>query len=148
MAASTQVRISAEAYYQLAAYQDQTLIQLIDGEVVIGAAPIVRHQRVVRELLIVIALIARKTGGEAFGAPTEVYLDAFNVVEPDVLYLKPEYRDRIQEKRIVGPPDLVVKVLSPSTAKHDRVQKVQASQPDRGVRADRRQLQAARYLRR
>ena len=51
-----------------------------------------------------------------------------NVYEPDVLYLTPDTVCRLEEKRIVGAPDLVVEVLSPSTAKYDRQEKYEAYQ--------------------
>lgn len=51
MAEVIKTRIQAEAYYQLAEYQENTLIQLIDGEVVIGMAPNVKHQRIVSKIM-------------------------------------------------------------------------------------------------
>lgn len=120
------IRIPATQYYLLPEYEEQPLIQLIDGEVVIDMPPILKHQAIVRELLLLLGLIARTTGGTAFTAPTEVYLDVHNVYEPDVLYLTPDTQCRLEEKRIVGAPELVVEVLSPSTAKYDRHEKYQA----------------------
>lgn len=123
-----ETRISATQYYQLDDYEEHDFIQLIDGEVVIGMPPILKHQAIVRELLILFGLIARNTGGTAFSAPIEVYLDVHNVYEPDVLYLTPDTQCRLEEKRIVGAPELVVEVLSPSTAKYDRQEKYEAYQ--------------------
>ena len=61
--------------------------------------------------------IARKLGGKALTSPIEVYLDENNVFEPDVIYLKPDSQCTVGEKRLTGAPELVVEVLSPSTAK-------------------------------
>ena len=121
-------RILARDYYQLSDYEEHDFIQLIDGEVVVSMPPILKHQAIVRELLLLLGLIARNTGGTAFTAPTEVYLDVHNVYEPDVLYLTPDTDCRMEEKRIVGAPELVVEVLSPSTAKYDRQEKYEAYQ--------------------
>jgi len=70
--------------------------------------------------------IAKKSGGKAFTTPIEVYLDQYNIYQPDVLYLIPNTTCKIEEKRLTGAPDLVVEVLSPSTAKVDRLQKYEA----------------------
>lgn len=128
MVQPTKTRIHATTYYQLPEYEEQNFIQLIDGEVVIDVPPILKHQAIVRELLLLIGLIARKTGGTAFTASTEVYLDEHNIFEPDVLYLTPDTNCQMEEKRIVGAPDLVIEVLSSGTAKYDRREKYQAYQ--------------------
>jgi Uma2 family endonuclease len=122
------LRISAKDYYQLPDYDQHDLIQLIDGEVIVHMPPVPRHQAIVREILILFALQARQTGGKAYSAPIEVYLDEYNIFEPDVLYLKPDSQCVVGEKRLTGAPDLVVEVLSPGTAKHDRQEKYQAYQ--------------------
>ena len=128
MVESTRTRINASDYYQLPEYEQHDLIQLIDGEFVIGMPPVLKHQDIVREILILLTLIARQVGGKACDSPIEVYLDDHNVFEPDVLYIKPDNLGIAQqdEKRIVGAPNLVVEVLSPSTAKFDRQDKYQA----------------------
>lgn len=133
MAVPTKTRISAAAYYQLPEYSQHDLIQLIDGEVITGVPPIPRHQAVVGEILYVLITCARLRGGQAFTAPVEVYLDEHNIFEPDVLYLLPDSTCVVEEKRLNGAPDLVVEVLSPSTARIDRQQKYQAYEKN-GVR--------------
>ncbi len=128
MVDSTRIRITANDYYQLPAYAQHDLIQLIDGEVIIGMPPVLKHQAIVGEILFLLLTIARRLGGKAYTSPIEVYFDEYNVFEPDVLYIAPDNLDIAQkdEKRIVGAPNLVVEVLSPSTAKFDRQQKYHA----------------------
>ncbi len=126
MVESTRTRIHASEYYQLPEYAEHDLIQLIEGEVIVGMPPRTKHQDIVRELLIFLGLYARKSGGKAYDSPIELYLDEQNIYEPDVLYLKPNSRCAVEEKRLVGPPELIVEVLSPSTAKYDRQQKFRA----------------------
>jgi len=128
MAEIAKTRISAEAYYQSPAYEDNTLIQLIDGEVVIGMAPIIKHQQIVMKIIALFIRVAEQKQGQVFTAPTEVYLDEYNIYEPDVLYLTPDSNCAVTEKNLQGAPELVVEVLSPSTAKHDRSTKFQAYQ--------------------
>lgn len=126
MAIQPKTRISATDYYQLAEYGQHELIQLIDGEVVISVPPIPKRQAIVGEILFIFLTQAKKQGGKAFTAPIEVYLDEHNIYEPDVLYLTPNTSCLVEEKRLTGAPDLVVEVLSPSTAKFDRQEKYKA----------------------
>ena len=128
MAEAKRVRITARDFYQLPEYADHDLIELINGEVIIRMPPILKHQLLVKKILILLAQIEIQKGGVAFTAPTEVRLDDDNVFEPDVLYIQADNLAITQkdEKRIIGAPNLVVEVLSPSTAKVDRQEKYQA----------------------
>jgi Uma2 family endonuclease len=126
MVQSVQTRIIAADYFEFPEYKNHDLIQLVDGEVVIDMPPIPKHQRIVRQILLLLVRIATPKGGEVLMAPIELYLDEYNIYEPDVLYIAPDSRCRVEEKRLVGAPDLVVEVLSPGTAKHDRQQKYRA----------------------
>ncbi len=126
MVQPTKTRISAAEYFALPEYAEHNLIQLIDGEVVVGMPPLYKHQLISSEIHFFLKAIAKKRGGRAVSAPTQVYLDENNVYEPDVIYLKPDTTCGSDEKGLVGPPDLVVEILSPSTAKHDREQKYNA----------------------
>ena len=56
MAIQPVAKITAESYFQLDDYQEHDLIQLINGEVVIGMPPIPKHQRIVREILVMLTL--------------------------------------------------------------------------------------------
>lgn len=113
-------RMTAERYFQSDTYDQHDLIQLIDGEIVIDMPPIPLHQFVVGEIFVLLRSFARALGGRAYMSPIEVFLADKHVYEPDVLFLAPESQCDVQEKRLVGAPELVVEVLSPSTAKYDR----------------------------
>jgi Uma2 family endonuclease len=126
MADMTDTRITAEEYFQLPEYKEHDLIQLIDGEVIIGMPPVLKHQRIVMTITAILLKIAHKMGGEPFVAPTEVFLDENNTYQPDLLYLTRDTKCEEDGKRLIGAPELVVEVLSPSTAKHDRTTKYSA----------------------
>jgi len=126
MAQTVRNLVMAEEYFQLAEYAERDAIELIHGEVFLPVPPTPQHQRIVREILVWLTQLARARGGEAFAAPVELMLDNANVYEPDVLYLRPDSRCVVSEKRLIGAPDLVVEVLSPSTAKRDRQDKYAA----------------------
>jgi Uma2 family endonuclease len=62
--------------------------------------------------------------GEVFVAPFDVVFSRFDVVEPDLLYVSKGRLSVLTEKNVQGAPDLVVEVLSPSTAETDRTIKL------------------------
>lgn len=87
------------------------------------SAPNTNHQRISSSLHLGIgnALEAakRKSGGgacEIFAAPTDVYLEA-GVVQPDLLVVCDPAK--VSTRGIEGAPDLVVEILSQSTASKD-----------------------------
>ena len=128
MVQPTRTRINVGEYYQLPEYKQHDLIELINGEVIIGMPPILKHQLIVKRILALLTAVEARMGGIAFPAPTEVRLDDSNIFEPDVLYVQPDNLiiTRRDEKRIIGAPNLIVEVLSPGTAKFDRQEKYQA----------------------
>src|SRR4051812_4773688 len=89
--------------------------ELAYGVLRVADSPIVRHQRVVRDLTIALTAFARERQlGEVLPAPMDVVLDraAALVVQPDVLFVGEERHDIVGD-RIEGAPDLVIEVLSP-----------------------------------
>jgi Uma2 family endonuclease len=52
-----------------------------------------------------------------------VYLDDENIPQPDVIWIAPNSKCTIGEKYLIGAPDLVVEVFSPSTALRDKTDK-------------------------
>lgn len=87
--------------------------EIIGGEIYVTAAPNTRHQRLVLELTGLIWLHLRTHPvGTVFVAPTEVVFSDKESVQPDVLYVARDGRARITEKRVMGPPEWVIEVLS------------------------------------
>jgi Uma2 family endonuclease len=58
--------------------------------------------------------------GEVFVAPLDVVFTFSTVLEPDVIFVSKSRRRIVGEKNLTGPPDLVVEVVSESTATLDR----------------------------
>ncbi len=111
-------------YQDLQAFpEDNFRRELIDGELIVTAAPATRHQRVVVKLILRLGSYCEEHGGEVLTAPYDVYFSDTNVVEPDVLYVRPEHRDRLEKKFLRSAPDLVVEVSSPSTRRLELVRK-------------------------
>jgi Uma2 family endonuclease len=57
--------------------------------------------------------------GEVFGAPFDVILSRFDVVEPDLLYVSKERATEVLKDWVRGAPDLVIEVASESTRRRD-----------------------------
>lgn len=97
--------------------------ELIHGAAyAMSPAPDVRHQRVVRNLLRVLDRHFRGKPCELFVAPIDVKLSDADVVQPDLAVVCDS--DKVRATHIEGAPTLVVEVLSPSTAVHDRTRKL------------------------
>jgi len=89
-------------------------------------APFYSHQQVVFRVARVLADHVERAGlGEVAVAPVDVILDADRslIVQPDVLFVSNERKALIRDQ-VWGAPDLVVEVLSPGTAAHDRTEKL------------------------
>ena len=109
-------------YQDYANTPDDERYELINGELILAPAPNISHQRSHRKLGLQITIfVDRHELGEVFLAPTDVVLSnaETEVVQPDVLFISNERRHIITEANIQGAPDLVVEILSPSTAKRD-----------------------------
>jgi Uma2 family endonuclease len=86
--------------------------ELIDGEVFVAPSPSWRHQRLITRLGRVFdEYLEAHGGGEAIVGPMDVILADDLVPEPDFLFLS-HGQDPDNPKNVVGPPSLVVEVVS------------------------------------
>ena len=95
--------------------------QLVDGELVKEPAPTYWHQEIVGRVFV--ALKRAAPDQPVIVAPADVFIDEWNVLQPDVLMLEKGAVVRRGEPP-PGLPVLVVEVLSPWTAMRDRDVKV------------------------
>lgn len=99
--------------------------EIILGELFVSPSPVPNHQRVSGRLQAWLFNHVMEHGlGEVFTAPVDVKLSEYNVVVPDLLFVARDRLDIVGLKAIRGAPDLVVEILSPSTARQDRVRKL------------------------
>lgn len=113
-------------YDDLAGFPEDNLRrELIDGELVVTAAPSLGHQRVVARLTTRLLLYAEEQGGQVFPAPTDVFFSDTNVVEPDVVFVGPESLSKLEKKFIRSAPDIVIEVSSPTTRRLELVRKLE-----------------------
>ena len=117
------------------ALPDEPRVELIDGCFYDMAAPHGLHQAVCGFLYARLLDFVTRNRGKCypFISPFDVQLDADDktVVQPDVFVICD--RDKFQNGRIFGAPDLVIEVLSPSTRRKDMFLKLMKYQ-NAGVR--------------
>jgi Uma2 family endonuclease len=96
--------------------------ELIDGVLVMPTPASTSHERLQRFLLTVLHIfVSCRRLGEVLGSRTAVDLGIeYQVYEPDILFVAAERTYLIQEQGVMGVPDLVVEILSPSTQALDR----------------------------
>ena len=108
--------------------------EIIEGEEYKTPPPGTNHQTVVLNIAALLrAHVVSKKLGRVFVAPTAVVFSEHDAVEPDVFFISKANASIITPKNIQGAPDLVVEVLSPSTASNDRGPKLK-KYDDGGVR--------------
>ena len=103
---------------------DDQRYELIEGELLMVAAPDVLHQDLSRDLEFVMWQYVKEKGlGKVLFAPVDVVLDEENVVQPDIIFIAREHLGIVHKRGIMGGPDLVVEILSPSSIYEDRYRK-------------------------
>jgi Uma2 family endonuclease len=99
--------------------------ELVRGEVRVTPAPATRHQAIVQNLAVSLGPhVIKNNLGEVYTAPLDVRLGGDTALQPDLIFISNARAGIIQEDWIAGAPDLVVEVLSPSTAAYDRATKL------------------------
>ena len=104
--------------------------EILRGELIVSPSPNRRHQRTVLSLGRILDVhVNTQNLGEIFVAPFDVVLDADssvseNIVQPDLMFISKNRLNIITDDNIRGAPDLVIAVLSDSTARYDHVGKM------------------------
>jgi len=114
-------------YADYAEWDENIRSELYDGEVVMMATPTRKHQQVSMELVFQIRNYLEGKTCQIYAAPFSVRLfpqkdrNDTTVFEPDIVVVcDPE---KLDDKGCNGAPDLVIEIISPSTASHDRIYK-------------------------
>jgi Uma2 family endonuclease len=95
----------------------------VDGEVTVFVPPAERHQDVLWFLATLLGWYARRLGlGKVMLAPFEMRL-ARSSREPDLLFVAAQHLDRLTGKRLDGPADLVIELVSDDSVARDRAEK-------------------------
>ena len=106
------------------AYKEEPLEERIGGRFVMMAPAVVNHNRIARNISSIFDLYLRGKPCEFFPDGTGLYLTDEEEYIPDGMVVCDS--DKVKPDGVHGTPDLVVEILSRSTAKYDRGHKREA----------------------
>ena len=113
----TAVRLTYEDY---AKTPDDERWELIDGELIMSDSPNLPHLRNQSELgYSMMQFVKQNDLGEVFYSDADIVLSDTVVLKPDLSFVSKERAHILTYANIQGAPDLVVEILSPSTARRD-----------------------------
>jgi Uma2 family endonuclease len=117
------IPMSYEEY--LTAFDDTTHAEWVNGAAIVFVPPTPRHQEIAWFLSTLLGLFVKRLRlGRFFMTPIEMRLAAQGSSrEPDLLFVSNEHVDRVTDKRVQGPADLVVEIVSPDSSGRDRGEK-------------------------
>ena len=100
---------------------DGNRYEAIEGDLYVTPAPSVRHQTILKRLhRELMRVLEDPSHGDVGFAPLGVHFPATGEgVQPDLLFVSNERRGIIAPYELKGAPDLVVEILSPTTASRD-----------------------------
>jgi len=93
--------------------------EINEGELVVTPALGIKHQGSALALGAFLYRAQRAGWGKAIIAPADVIFAEHWTTQPDLMFVRRERLDILGSKRLSGPPDLVVEILSPGTRKND-----------------------------
>jgi Uma2 family endonuclease len=100
---------------------------IVDGELVMAAAPTPDHQRMVQRTFVKLdAFVQEHQIGTVFLAPLDVVIqrDPLRTRQPDVMFISNARRYLIGRQVIEGGPDLVIEILSPANTRRELEEKL------------------------
>ncbi len=104
--------------------EDGKRYEVINGRLYEMPAPTPLHQIISRNLeFLMWSFIQKRGAGQILDAPIDVVLGDRYVLQPDIVFISKNRLGIIGEKAIMGPPDLVVEIISPATVRRDTVVK-------------------------
>ncbi len=126
MVSALENRISVAQFLERDDFEEGYIYELINGEIMKRTSPNVDHQETSMMLSTFMNLhIMQNKLGRLFAAPTDVYLNEFSLVVPDLVFVSNNKSEIIHERRCVkGVPDLIVEILSKGTQGVDRGKKM------------------------
>ncbi len=119
------VKYKVWTYRDYLELNDDKRYEVINGRLYEMPAPTPWHQRILKRLLNILTgfVEVKENRGEVFPSPIDVVLGERYVLQPDMVFISKERFGIIGDKAIIGPPDLVVEIVSPTSYYRDRYEK-------------------------
>jgi len=100
---------------------DGNRCEIIAGELCVSPSPRPNHQAVLVPLILAMGPFIREHRlGTLYPGPVDLLFAATDYLVPDLAFVRTEREGIVSSRGIEGAPDLVVEILSPSTARRDR----------------------------
>lgn len=118
------IKETSLTYDDYAALDDGNRYELVDGQLeLMTPAPTVTHQMVSYEMQ---KMIARNCEESylILHAPVDVILSKHEVRQPDIVVIARKWLEIVTKRGVEGAPNLVIEILSPSTLKRDKIDKL------------------------
>ena len=118
-------QLNTYTYQDYKDFDDSMRCEIIEGEIVMmSPAPSVWHQDILSNLHFELRSFFKRKKCKPYVSPIDVLLNyeykgenSDIILQPDILVLCD--KNKLDSRAILGAPDLVVEILSPSTAKYD-----------------------------
>jgi Uma2 family endonuclease len=95
-------------------------VELVNGVIVERMSAQLNHERLFAWLFLILgSYVKRRKLGEVLGSRTAVQINEFGGRLPDLLFVRQERAEVLQEKAIYGAPDLIVELISPNDRPSD-----------------------------
>ena len=94
--------------------------ELYEGTLIVSEAPTVQHQRILMKISSHLHVYLKNKPCEVFPSPFAVRLfdNEETMFEPDIVIICDE--SKLDKRRCNGAPDMIIEILSPSTARMDK----------------------------
>lgn len=100
---------------------DGNRYELIEGELFVSHAPRLAHQLILQNLQMGLLTFLQDHPIGILVPGAGAVFSEYDAVIPDLVFVRHERREEIvEDDRFVGPPDLVIEVLSPGKTNRDR----------------------------
>ena len=118
-------KITVEDFLKMEFEGEDAYYELINGHIVKKSSPTPLHQEISQNLNILMdGFVRKKQLDKVYVTPTDVFLNKHSHVIPDILFIKKENLQIVDYKNgILGVPDLIVEIISPSSVLIDREDK-------------------------
>ncbi len=122
MSIATQ-RMTAAEFMELPEDPHEVRRELVNGEIVVSPSPSSPHAMVLSNWFLHIGGYVKAHRLGAIASDLDNVVSRFTVRRPDLFYFSTARLHLLTAKGVIGPPDLCVEFVSPSSVRADRVEK-------------------------